>query len=148
MSDEKLLDTLTEIAKDAKTSQGEYESENEKWWSGLSEREREDAFFAVIKRMYKAEVIDQGSYRHALYNVFGFDPGSYGLGMECGYMDLHNLIVEGQYSYDMGKATRIEVVEGRDETAKTLLSKTLEENEFIDLRLGSNQETLIVKVKH
>lgn len=73
----------------------EYEAENDAWWNGLTEQEREDAFYAVVKRIHKAEVVEQGSYRYALYDVFGFDPGMYARGMECGYMDVHNYICLG-----------------------------------------------------
>ena len=70
-----------------------YEVDNDKWWEGLTEVEREDAFYAVIKRMHTAEIKDQGSYRYALYNVFGFAPNMYTQGMHCGYFDLHNALV-------------------------------------------------------
>ena len=70
-----------------------YEADNDKWWEGLTEVEREDAFYAVIKRMHTAEIKEQGSYRYALYNVFGFAPSMYAQGMHCGYFDLHNALV-------------------------------------------------------
>jgi len=70
-----------------------YDIANDKWWEGLTEVEREDAFYAVIKRMHTAEIKDQGSYRYALYNVFGFAPSMYEQGMHCGYFDLHNALV-------------------------------------------------------
>ena len=41
--------------------------------------------------MYKAEVKDKGSYRYAIYDVFGLD---YGDGLTH-YMQLHNLIGQG-----------------------------------------------------
>tara|TARA_B110000285_G_scaffold71230_1_gene82043 strand:+ start:2888 stop:3031 length:144 start_codon:yes stop_codon:yes gene_type:complete len=39
------------------------------------------------------KIKDQGSYRYALYNVFGFAPNMYTQGMHCGYFDLHNALV-------------------------------------------------------
>jgi len=69
-----------------------YEVDNDKWWEGLTEDEREDAFYAVIKRMHTAEITDRGSYRYALYNVFGFGSHMYAPGMHCGYFDLHNAL--------------------------------------------------------
>ena len=71
-----------------------YEAKNDEWWNSLSQEEREDAFYAVVKRIHKAELIDKGTYRWAIYEVFGFDAGMYSLGMECGYMDLHNALVD------------------------------------------------------
>lgn len=95
MSEEQkeVLDALTELRQEMEKSRKIYEEENDAWWDGLTEKEREDAFYAVIKRMHKAELVDKGSYRWALYDVFGFDQGMYARGMECGYMELHNAIV-------------------------------------------------------
>jgi len=73
-----------------------YEHDNDTWWNGLTEQEREDAFYAVVKRIHQAELKDKGSYRYALYDVFGFDAGMYGKGMDCGYMAIHNAIVNGE----------------------------------------------------
>ena len=95
MSDkEKALDGLAKISQQMEESRKRYEAENDAWWNGLTEKEREDAFYAVVKRICKAEIKDQGSYRYALYDVFGFDCGMYMRGMECGYLDLHNSIID------------------------------------------------------
>lgn len=91
----KLFEGLDELREVQQAARAEYETENNAWWNGLSEQEREDAFYAVIKRMYKAEVEDRGTYRYALYDVFGFDMSMYGRGMDCGYMSLHNIINDG-----------------------------------------------------
>ncbi len=70
-----------------------YEAENDAWWNALSQQEREDAFYAVVKRIYQGEIVEQGSYRYVLYDTFGFDASMYMRGMDCGYMTLHNAIV-------------------------------------------------------
>jgi len=88
----KLLETLSELSEVWQKQSEQYEAENDEWWNSLTEREREDAFYAVVKRIYKAEIVDQGTYRYALYEVFGFGPGMYMQGIECGYMELHNAI--------------------------------------------------------
>lgn len=87
-----LAEIMTSIGEHVQEHMKQYEAENDAWWNGLTEKEREDAFYAVVKRIYKAEIIDRGSYRYALYEVFGFDPGMYMMGMECGYMELHNCL--------------------------------------------------------
>lgn len=69
-----------------------YEIECEAWWQSLSEEDRLKAFYAVIKRVSKGELEDRGSYRYILYQVFGFGPEAYSIGMECGFLDLHNAI--------------------------------------------------------
>lgn len=88
----KLIEGLDELREAQQKAHEEYEAKNDAWWNSLTEEEREDAFYAVIKRMYKAEVEDRGSYRWALYDVFGFDTSMYGRGMNCGYFNLHNII--------------------------------------------------------
>ena len=72
-----------------------YESKTTNWWHNLTEEEREDAFYMVCKLIHKGDVEEQGSYRHVLYHTFGFDMAMYGQGMECGYLDIHNLIGNG-----------------------------------------------------
>lgn len=71
------------------------DKENTEWWNSLTEKEREDAFYAVVSRIYQSDVKDRGSYRYTLYDVFGFDPSMYIRGMDCGYMELHNIISDG-----------------------------------------------------
>jgi len=88
------LDKLAELRQIMEESREKYEKENDAWWDGLTEKEREDAFYAVVKRICKAELQDRGSYRYVLYNVFGFDMHMYTRGMECGYIDLHNSIID------------------------------------------------------
>src|SRR6056300_604536 len=98
MSDdkEKALQALSDLGQEMEKSRKQYEEENDAWWEGLTETEREDAFFAVVKRIHRADIKDNGSYRYALYNVFGFDGGMYMRGMDCGYMALHNAIFDGE----------------------------------------------------
>lgn len=105
------LDNLAELGQEMENARKIYEHDNDTWWNGLTEQEREDAFYAVTKRMYKAEVRDRGTYRWALYDVFGFDPGMYGRGMDCGYMALHNIIFDGLDFEKMQTVSRFEVID-------------------------------------
>ena len=89
---EKLNEINREIGEAMEVERQEYETANNEWWNSLSEAERESAFYAVVKRIHKAELIDKGTYRWTLYDVFGFDPSMYSRGMDCGFMDLHNAI--------------------------------------------------------
>lgn len=97
---EDLLQKLSELGEPIRQANQEYAEQNLQWWNSLSEREREDAFYAVVKRIYQGDVVDGGSYRHVLYGVFGFDAGMYSRGMECGYMTIHNLICDAQADQD------------------------------------------------
>tara|TARA_R110000772_G_scaffold178278_1_gene289680 strand:+ start:454 stop:795 length:342 start_codon:yes stop_codon:yes gene_type:complete len=66
-------------------------AEDDAWWDKLDYDGKSQAFRQITKLMYKAEVTNKGSYRYALYNVFGLE---YGDGLTY-YMQLHNLIVRG-----------------------------------------------------
>lgn len=137
-----LLEGLDELREIQQAARAEYEAKNDEWWNGLTEEEREDAFYAVIKRMYKAEVEDRGTYRWALYDVFGFDPGMYGRGMDCGYMSLHNIIYDGLELETMKGVTRFEVI---DDTGRTY-TKYLKDSEGIKFGLQDDDRTLKVFV--
>lgn len=73
-------------------SMKENERREEALWNSLSYEDKLDLFCAVVRRIHQAEIVDRGSYRYALYQVFGFDLDAYGRGMDCGYLDLHNAI--------------------------------------------------------
>jgi len=135
-----LLEGLDELREAQQKAHSEYEAKNDAWWNGLTEEEREDAFYAVIKRMYKAEVVDRGTYRWALYDVFGFDPGMYGRGMDCGYMTLHNMLFDSFELSAMKNVTRFEVI---DDKGRTYV-KYLKGDERIKYSLQDDDRTLKV----
>jgi hypothetical protein len=88
----KLLVELSELGEQLQEAQDRHDIETDKWWNDLSEEDRERAFYSVVKRLVKGELRDRGTYRYVLYDVFGFDASSYMMGMNCGYLQLHNSI--------------------------------------------------------
>ena len=123
----------------------DYEAENDAWWNALTEQEREDAFYAVCKRLYQGELKERGSYRYVLYNVFGFDSGMYLLGMNCGFMALHNAIFDGEDYQAMRGVNRFEVI---DKTGRAY-TKYLDKDEGIKYSLQDDNRTLQVFIdKH
>ena len=76
--------------------QQEYETQYDRMcddtWNGLDQETQYKMFYSVVKRLVKGELQDNGSYRYVLYQVFGFDESSYFLGMQAGFMELHNAI--------------------------------------------------------
>lgn len=74
------------------------EKEYDEYWDSLSYEDQLKAFYSVVKRIYEAEIKEKGSYRYVLYDKFGFGPEAYVLGMDCGYMYLHNAIFDGEES--------------------------------------------------
>lgn len=95
------MQELSDLGQQVQKASEEYEGRNDIWWYSLSEVEREDAFYAVCKRIVKAEIVEKRSYRGALYDVFGFGAHMYINGMDCGYMTLHNSIVDADEHYEL-----------------------------------------------
>jgi hypothetical protein len=97
-----ILELFSDLGDIMQETAKQYEAETDEWWKSLSMEEQERAFFSVVKRIYQGEIIDRGSYRYVLYDVFGFGPESYSIGMECGYLELHNAI----YTHEEMRALR------------------------------------------
>jgi hypothetical protein len=74
----------------------ERNKDSDAFWDGLSQEDKLRAFYSVCKRIHKGDVKDRGSYRYVLYEVFGFGFDAYSVGMDCGYMDIHNSIVTAE----------------------------------------------------
>jgi len=143
MSDDKkeeLFEGLQELREAQEKCREDYEIMNEAWWNGLSEEEREWAFYAVCKRIHKAELQQRSTYRHALYDVFGFDMNMYGRGMDCGFMAIHNAIYDGEELQAMKNVTRFEVI---DDKGRTYV-KYLKDDEGIKYSLQDDDRTLKV----
>lgn len=85
-------ENLERVRLEMERARQETEKDVESFWNGLSYDDKVKAFYAVSKRIYKADVEDKGSYRYALYDIFGFNADVYALGMYCHYFDLHNLL--------------------------------------------------------
>lgn len=138
---EKALDALSELSQEMEKSRLEREAANDAWWNGLTEEERENAFYAVCKRIYKGDLKDNGSYRYVLYDVFGFDPGMYVDGMNCGYMAIHNAICDGEDYQKMRGVNRFEVI---DEDGRSYIKYLDRNNEGIKYSLQDDDRTLKV----
>jgi hypothetical protein len=68
------------------------EAEQEEYWKALSPDDQLKAACAVVRRIVKGDLEDQGSYRHVLYQVFGWGPESYVPMQLAGYLALHNAV--------------------------------------------------------
>ena len=88
------LKSMEEISKVFNEAMDELEKEQEAYWNSLSKEDQLKAFCAVTRRIHKAELVDKGSYRYALYNVFGFGPESYAQAQLAGYLNIHNSIFD------------------------------------------------------
>ena len=92
MTKKSLRDTLAELRELQEDIEKETEREMDEWWNALTKDDQMKAFYSVMKRLVDGELEQKGSYRYVLYDVFGFGPESYMLGMMCGFMALHNSI--------------------------------------------------------
>jgi hypothetical protein len=106
-------------------SMDEFRKESNSFWDGLSYDDKLKAFFAVCERIHQGDIKDRGSYRHVLYQVFGFAPDAYSLGMECGYLDIHNCI----YTEEDRKM---------EDERNRIANSVMESEQFMWLMAGSN----------
>jgi hypothetical protein len=88
-----LFENLDELSKIYNEARDQYDVDAENYWNSLSYEDKLKAFYIVTKRIHKGDIVDNGSFRHVLYDVFGFDMDSYIIGMDSGYMAIHNSIV-------------------------------------------------------
>jgi hypothetical protein len=91
---EDAMQALSEFGEEMEKHRIADEARIDQWWNNLSYEEQTDAFYAVVKRLVHGELEKRGTYRYVLYDVFGFGPDMYIRGMDCGYMALHNSIVD------------------------------------------------------
>ena len=75
----------------------EIENDQEQFWNSLSKEDQLKVFCAVSRRIFEGELKDKGSYRHILYQVFGFGTEAYIQALEAGYLAIHNSIVDEIY---------------------------------------------------
>jgi len=87
------FEALRKIGDAVDESMRNFSAQANAYWDSLSYEQKLFAFYSVCKRIHEGDIEDQGSYRYVLYDVFDFDLDAYIVGMECGYMDIHNAIV-------------------------------------------------------
>jgi len=136
----KALDDMRQAGVELEQAMKEYKTENDMWWNGLSEEEREKAFFAVVSRIHQAEVEERRSYRGSLYSVFGFQPSMYAMGMECGYFAIHNMLFDCLEYDAMKNVNRFEVIDSNGRS----YTKYLDKDEIIKYNLQDDDKTLKV----
>jgi hypothetical protein len=140
---EDLLQKLTEFGEEMQHAKREYEAKNDVWWNNLTEKERQDAFYAVCKRIYEGDLQKRGTYRYVLYDTFGFGPEMYGAGMDCGYMTIHNTLCEGKKLERMHLVNRLEVI---DETGRAY-TKYIDNSQNLAYNLQDEGKTIKVFIE-
>ena len=95
--DDKKVSVLSDEEKTIfKEASDQYDRKAEEYWKSLSYKDQLQAFYIVTKRIHKGDIVEKGSYRHVLYDTFGFDFDSYIIGLDSGYLDIHNGLVTNE----------------------------------------------------
>lgn len=87
------MQELSDLGQELEQASEEERLRMDKWWEALSTEDQMNAFYSVVSRIVKGDITENKSYRGVLYDTFEFGSESYGLGMDCGYMVLHNSII-------------------------------------------------------
>lgn len=77
----------------------EYEGKVTSWWDSLTEEQQEMAFCAVVGKIFDGDIMQGGSYRYVLYDVFKFKPHMYSVAMDYGYLMIHNRLQQDDDVY-------------------------------------------------
>ena len=98
LMDDKKISVLSDddISTSFKEASDQYDQKAEEYWKSLSYEDQLQAFYIVTKRIHKGDIVEKGSYRYVLYDTFGFDFDSYLVGMDSGYLDIHNGLVTNE----------------------------------------------------
>lgn len=92
MTEKSLSELLSELSEIQEDIEKQFGAEMDEWWNGLSKDDQMKAFYSVVKRVVDGELVQKGSYRYILYEIFGFGPESYMIALNAGFMALHNSI--------------------------------------------------------
>lgn len=106
-----------ELTNSFKQWEQELEQDHDKFWNDLSREDQLKAFCSVMRRLYKAEIEENSSYRRTLYDVFGFGPESYVQAQVSGFLAIHNAIWDGERLGHLIDKLEAHVVEGLGEDA-------------------------------
>ena len=91
-TNEQTLKAWEDFSEMFNNAMNEIEQQHEEYWNSLTKEQQLAAFCAVSRRIHQGELVDQGSYRHVLYNVFGWGPEAYAPAQLAGYLAIHNAI--------------------------------------------------------
>jgi len=81
----------------------EFEQTSEAAWNNLSDEDKLNIFCAISRKIYQGEIIDSGTYRYMLYEIFKFGPEAYMRAQISGYLSIHNAIYDSSTLSDLMK---------------------------------------------
>jgi hypothetical protein len=109
------LDETNRIWNDAMQA---VEQDSEQYWNNLSKEDQLKVFCAVCRRIYQGDIVDKGTYRYVLYNVFGFGPEAYAPAQLAGYLAIHNSIFADDHDFKLLTAFASFLGQTTDEAGK------------------------------
>ena len=89
--------SLDEISRAWNEAMQEIENASENYWNSLTKEQQLDAFCAVCRRIRRGDIVDKGTYRYVLYQIFEFGPEAYAPAQLAGYLDIHNSIFDAEH---------------------------------------------------
>ncbi len=89
MDKRRLKQKITRFKRDMEKHSKELQNRSEDWWQSASDEEREDAFLAVMARLYDGAIVDQKSLSNTLSDIFEFDDHMKVFCTICGFDELY-----------------------------------------------------------
>jgi hypothetical protein len=90
------MENLSEASDQLTQALKEIENEQEEYWNTMTKEQQLMVFCAVVRRIHRAELVEQRSYRGVLYDAFDFGIESYVRAQDAGYLEIHNLLVKDE----------------------------------------------------
>ena len=97
------LRSSEELSKVYDEDRRQNDAEAELFWSRLTYTDKCNAFHYVVSKIVEGEIKVNGSYRYVLYDIFKFGPDMYSRGIDCGFMALHNSIMDEEQFAEANK---------------------------------------------
>jgi hypothetical protein len=122
----KITDLLgKELVDQFRQAMDAHEQDSERVWEALSPEDRLHCFCAVSRRIHRGELVEQGTYRHVLYDVFGFGPNSYAVAQMAGYLAIHNSIFANDHDEKLLEAfvEKLNLDVSKDDISAFLMGK-------------------------
>ena len=138
ITSEETLQKLSEFGKQFREAMAEVEKESETYWNGLSKEDQLKAFCAISRRIHQGELVERGTYRYVLYDVFGFGPEAYAPAQMANYLEIHNAMYGADTFDKMEAVNRIEVI---DESGRAY-TKYLSKGDRVEYHLQDDDKTL------
>lgn len=89
----------------------EIAQDQEALWNTMTKADQLRVFCCIMRRLVQAELVDRGTYRYVLYQVFGFGQESYMHAQLAGFLELHNSIYARDHDARLLQAIRKQIQE-------------------------------------